>query len=70
MYHSGTHPAHHTHHFLHIHMPHFFTRHVTVFLLTLALLALLGVLIYMANTRMPTNIEFRPIYFPGPLVFK
>ncbi|MFC1467321.1 hypothetical protein ACFLQY_01325 [Verrucomicrobiota bacterium] len=72
MYHSGTHPARQPHHF---HLPHFHlytlrTSHVIILLLTLTLLALAGVLIYMAISSMPADIEFRPIYFPGPLVFK
>lgn len=69
MYHSGMHPAHRAHHFHPITRPSFLTQHAALLLLALALLALIGVVIYMANT-MPTDIEFRPIYFPGPLVFK
>lgn len=61
MYHSGIHPAQRHHH---IHLP----EHSLFILLVLGMLALIGILIYMTRTNMPTDIEFRPLYFPGPLV--
>lgn len=52
------------------HLPTLLAEHVTVFLLTLTLLVLIGVLIYMTQARIPDDIEFRPVYFTDPLVVR